>query len=132
MFSNQNTKEEQERVWTTSPHKATNVFDTWASTETCTQQLVIVRSSQKCMEYFTKIEHVTVHKASLIKNQGIHLTQTKYSSHYAIKLEITNKKVILKNLILLEILKHFYYNWVIDKKSQLRKTYLELNDNENT
>lgn len=43
--------------------------------------------------------------------------QTKHSNHNAIKLEISNEKIILKNLIHLEIIKHFCYEWVKWKKS---------------
>lgn len=57
--------------------------------------------------------------------------QTKHSNHNAIKLEISNEKIIFKNLIHLEIIKHFCYDWVKWKKSQLKKKYLELN-NENS
>lgn len=43
--------------------------------------------------------------------------QTKHSNYNAIKLEICNEKIILKNLIHLEIIKHFCYDWVKRKTS---------------
>lgn len=42
--------------------------------------------------------------------------QTKHSNHNAIKLEISNEKIIFLNLIHLEIIKHFCYDWVKWKK----------------
>ena len=99
--------------------------DPWPSTETCTLQSVLVHSSQEPRNLLQKLIHITsLIKKSRKQYHTDQLLQPQYN------LEISNRKVILKNLIHLEIIKHFYYSCV--KEIKLKKKCLELNDNEDS
>jgi hypothetical protein len=82
---------------------------------------------------FFKIDHILGHKASSSKYKKIEIIPCILSDHNAIKLELNNKnnsrKYVnnwkLNNTLLVD-------EWVIDKIKEEIKSFLEVNENENT
>jgi hypothetical protein len=87
---------------------------------------------------FSKIDHILGHKSSLSKYKKIETIPCILSDHNALKLEINSKKHALKNSS-----KKHANNWklnnrllndqlVIDETKEEIKSFLEVNENENT
>jgi hypothetical protein len=82
---------------------------------------------------FSKIDHVLGHKASLSKCKKIEIILCILSDHKTLKLEIHNKNSSknhpnnwkLNNTLLKD-------QWVIDEIKEEIKSFLEVNENENT
>jgi hypothetical protein len=82
---------------------------------------------------FSKINHILGHKASLSKYKKIELIQCILSNRNALKLEINNKissKKHANNWKLNNTLPND--EWVIDEIKEEIKSFLEVNENENT
>jgi hypothetical protein len=82
---------------------------------------------------FSKTDHILVHKASLTKYKKTEIITCILSNHKALKLELNNKNNN-KNHASSWKLNNTLLNdqWVIDEIKQVIKTFLEVNENENT
>jgi hypothetical protein len=78
---------------------------------------------------FSKIDHILGHKASLSKYKKIEIIPCILSDHNALKLELNNKNYAnnwkLNNTLLDD-------QWIIEEKREEIKSFLEVNENENT
>jgi hypothetical protein len=82
---------------------------------------------------FSKIDHILGYKASLSKYKKIEIILCILSDHNVLKLEINNKNISKKHV------KNWKLNntllndqWVIDEIKEEIKSFLEVNENENT
>jgi hypothetical protein len=85
------------------------------------------------METFSKIDHVLGPKGSLSKCKKIEIITYILSDHKALKLEVNNKtntKMYASNWKLNNTLLND--QWIINEIKQVIKTFLVVNENENT
>jgi hypothetical protein len=82
---------------------------------------------------FSKIDHILGHKASLSKYKKIGIIPCILSDHNALKLEINNKNSSKKHANNWKLNNTLLNNQcVIDKIKEKIKSFLEVNENENT
>jgi hypothetical protein len=82
---------------------------------------------------FSKIDHILEYKASLSKYKEAEIIPCILSDHNALKLKLNNKnnsRKYAKNWKLNNTL--FKDQWVIDEIKEEIKSFLEVNENENT
>jgi hypothetical protein len=81
----------------------------------------------------SKIDHILGHKASLIKYKKIEIIPCILSDHNALKLEINNKNSSKKHTNNWKLSNTLLNDqWVIDEIKEEIKSFLEINENENT
>jgi hypothetical protein len=82
---------------------------------------------------FSKIDHVLGHKVSLRKYKKIEIIPCILSDHNALKLEINNKNNSKKHANNWKLNNTLLNDqWVIDEIKEEIKSFLEVNENENT
>jgi hypothetical protein len=82
---------------------------------------------------FSKIEHILGHKASLRKYKKIEIILCILSDHNALKLELNNKNNSRKHANSWKLNNTLLNDqWVRDEIKEEIKSYLEINENENT
>jgi exonuclease III len=82
---------------------------------------------------FTKIDHILRHKASLSKYKKIEIVPCILSYHNALKLELNNKNNSKKHANNWKLNNTLLNDqWVIDEIIEEIKSFLEVNENENT
>jgi hypothetical protein len=82
---------------------------------------------------FSKIDHNLGHKASLSKYKKIEIIACILSDHKALKLELNNKNNNKKHASSWKLNNTLLNDqWVINEIKQVIKTFLEVNENENT
>ena len=84
-------------------------------------------------EIFSRIDHILGHKTSLNKFKQIEITSSIFSDHSAMKPEINHKKKTEKYTKIWKLNNMLLNNeWVNKKIKEEIKTYLEINENEDT
>jgi hypothetical protein len=93
-----------------------------------------MHSSQQPTESLSKIDHILGNKASLTKyNKKIEIIPCILSDHSALKLEINNKNNSKKRANSWKLNNTLVNDqWVIDEIKVEIKSFLEVNENENT
>jgi hypothetical protein len=82
---------------------------------------------------FSKIDHILGHKASLSKYKKIEIIPCILSDHNALKLEINNKNSSKKHANNWKLNNSLLNDeWIIDEIKEEIKSFLEVNENENT
>jgi hypothetical protein len=82
---------------------------------------------------FLKIDHILGHKASLSKYKKIEIILCILFDHNALKLELNNKNNSKKHTNNWKVNNTLLTNeWVIDEIKEEIKSFLEVNENENT
>jgi hypothetical protein len=82
---------------------------------------------------FSKIDHILGHKASLSKYKKIEIIPCILSDHNALKLELNNKNNSKKHVNNFKLNNALLNDqWVIDERKGEIKSFLQVNENENT